>query len=96
MLETSFCELRKKEVVNLEDGKRLGHFIDMVFELNSGRILGFVLPSLNRFFGLFKSNQDIFVPYQSILKIGEDVIMVELSGSYVSTLEQNGAKAKKA
>ena len=95
MLETSFCELRKKEVVNLDDGKRLGHFIDVVFDLNSGRILGFVLPSLNKFFGFFKSNQDIFVPFQCILKIGEDVILVELAGGYAPTVSEVSPKTKK-
>lgn len=81
MIETSFCELRKKEVVNLDDGKRLGKFVDVVFELQSGKILGFTLPGSNKILGIFKAGDDIFVPYQSILKIGDDVILIELAGA---------------
>ena len=81
MIEASFCELRKKEVVNLGDGKRLGKFIDVVFELQTGKILGFVLPGANKFLGVFRTGDELFVPYQSILKIGDDVILVELSGA---------------
>ena len=79
MIEASFCELRKKEVVNLDDGRRLGKFVDVIFELQSGKIIGFTLPGANKLLGIFKTGDDIFVPYQSILKIGDDVILVELS-----------------
>ena len=82
MIETSFCELRKKEVVNLDDGRRLGKFTDVIFELQSGKVVGFCLPGTNKILGIFKTGEDIFVPYQSILKIGDDVILIELSGAY--------------
>ena len=43
-MEATFLELRCKEVVNILDGRRLGHIIDMVFELGSARVLGFIVP----------------------------------------------------
>ena len=43
-METSFCELKAKEVVNIVDGKRLGHITDLVFETHCGKILGLVVP----------------------------------------------------
>ena len=98
MIEASFCELRKKEVVNLDDGRRLGKFVDVIFELQSGKILGFSLPGANKFLGIFKTGDDIFVPYQSILKIGDDVILIELSSACSPSVmkmqnSQNQAKA---
>lgn len=77
-METSFCELKAKEVINIVDGKRLGHIIDMVFDTNCGRILGFVVPGEKNGWNFFKSVEDIFIPYSNICKIGYDCILVEL------------------
>lgn len=77
-LECSFLEFRCKEVVNVVDGKRLGHIIDVVFDLQTARICGLVIPNCKSFWNVFKSGQDIFIPFTQICKIGEDTILVEL------------------
>lgn len=76
-MECSFLELRCKEVVNVVDGKRLGHITDIVFDLQSAKICGLVLPNSKSFWNVFKSGQDIFIPFTQICKIGEDTILVE-------------------
>lgn len=78
-MELSFCELRAKEVVNVCDGKRLGNIIDLVFDSRSGVVTGIVVPFGRGLFSILKSNQDIFIPYNRIIKIGKDVILVELT-----------------
>src|SRR5574344_983728 len=77
-METSFCELKGKEVINVTDGKRLGRIIDLVFDTACGKILGFVVPSYNKSWNIFKSNDDIFIPYYSVCKIGDDAILVKI------------------
>lgn len=77
-METTFCELRGKEVINVMDGKRLGRIIDLVFETNCGKILGFVVPCYNKSWNIFKNSNDIFIPYKNVCKIGDDVILVEI------------------
>ena len=77
-MESSFLELRCKEVINIVDGKLLGHIIDMVVDLKTSCIKGFVVPMSKGMFSFFKSNQEVFIPYKNICKIGEDVILVEL------------------
>lgn len=77
-MDLTFCELRAKDVINVVDGKRLGHIVDIVFNCRNGRIQGLVLPPYKKTFSLFKSSEDIFVPYNQICKIGADVILVEL------------------
>lgn len=77
-MESSFLELRCKEVVNVVDGKRLGHIVDIVFELHTGRITGLVVPGDKNFWNVFKSGGEIFIPYTQICKIGDDTILVEL------------------
>ena len=76
VVEISYAELRQKTVVDIADGKNLGHIIDAIFDDTYGKLLGFVVPSIKRSF--FKSQNDIFIPYQNICKIGTDVILVEL------------------
>ena len=71
-------ELRCKEVINISDGKRLGHIIDIVFDLPSGLIKGFVVPMEKGGFNLFKQPQQAFIPFEQICKIGEDTILVEV------------------
>ncbi len=76
-MEISFSELRAKMVVNITDGRRLGHIIDLIIEQNSAHILGIVVPGTKSNF--FKGREDIFIPYQCICKVGLDAILVELN-----------------
>ena len=75
-METTFCEMRAKEVINLIDGKRLGRIVDLVLETKSARMLGIVVPGDKKIFCL--KNEDMFIPWKSIEKIGDDVILVKL------------------
>ena len=79
-METSFLELRCKEVINVVDGTRLGHVVDIVFELPSGKICGIVVPGSKTIFGFLKGGNDLFIPFSQICKIGADTILVELFG----------------
>lgn len=78
-MEVSFQELKCKQVVNTVDGKCLGHITDVIFDIVSAKTLGFVVPQSNSgFWGLFKANKEIFIPFDCVCKIGVDVILVEL------------------
>lgn len=80
MIQTSFTDLECKYVINMVDGKNMGHIIDIVFEPNCGKILGIVVPYRCEGFFLLgkKSRQQIFIPYNNICKIGEDTVLVEM------------------
>ncbi|MBP3344825.1 MAG: YlmC/YmxH family sporulation protein [Clostridia bacterium] len=84
-METTFLELRCKEVVNVIDGRRLGHINDLVFDLGSARVLGFILPGEKTGWNIFKSCEQLFVPYGCIVRIGEDTILIELPPQGVPT-----------
>ena len=77
-METSFCELKGKEVINIVDGKKLGRIIDIVFDTNCGRMLGIVVPSYNKSWNIFKQSDDIFIPWNCICKFGDDAILVQI------------------
>lgn len=83
-MDISLNELRMKLVVNIFDGKSLGHICDAIFDECYGKLLGFVVPGVKKISGFFKPANDVFIPYQNICKIGIDVILVEL-------IPQNGS-----
>ena len=80
-MESTFLELRCKEVVNVVDGRRLGHVIDIVFSLSSFCVQGIVVPGDKSFWNVFKKGSELFIPFNQVLKIGEDMIMVEVFGT---------------
>ena len=77
-MDTSFLELRCKEGVNVVDGRRLGHIVDVVFSLESGYLQGLVVPGEKTSWNLFKSAPELFIPVCQIVKVGEDAVLVEL------------------
>ena len=74
----SFCEMSKKTVVNVADGRTLGNVCDMVFGGN-GCVMGFVVPGKKSFFKSITSSETIFIPWNRIVKIGSDVMLVSLA-----------------
>lgn len=73
-------ELRTREVVNVLDGRRLGLVIDLDIDLAVGRVKGLMVPGQARVLGLFGRESEIYIPWEQVVKIGEDVILVELDG----------------
>ncbi len=77
-METSFGELRRKETVNLCDGKRLGRVCDVVFTYPEGKVQGIVVPGGKGFrFG----RAELFIELKNVTKIGVDVIFVEIKSA---------------
>ena len=94
-MEVSFLELKAKQVVNTVDGKCLGHITDVIFDVVTANALGFVVPQQNQgFWGLFRNNKDLFIPYNCVCKIGVDVILVELYVDDNSPPQQKGPPNK--
>ena len=73
-----FSELRCKEVINIQDGKRLGFVSDLELDKETGRVLSICVPCPGRFFGLFGSSGIYVIGWQCIRKIGDDLILVEV------------------
>lgn len=84
----SFQELSKKTVVNVADGKELGHVCDMIFNA-CGSVTGLVVPGKKSILKSITSTDSIFIPYNRIIKIGQDAILVEMVGAMVCSLDGN-------
>ena len=74
-METSYTELRSKEVVNVNSGSKMGKIIDMIIDSNGKNVLGVVVPGVRK---VFRASEDIFIPWCNIAKIGTDVILISL------------------
>lgn len=78
MANISFCELRRKEVINLRDGARLGAVCDLEVDLCSGTVCSIVVPGPPKMWGMLKSDEELVIPFCKINKIGDDVILVDI------------------
>ena len=78
-MELSFSDLRKREVINMVDGRSLGRVCDLSLDFPEGILTGIFVPGRrNRgLFHLFDKTK-IFIPENNIVKIGGDVILVDL------------------
>ncbi|MEG1547813.1 MAG: YlmC/YmxH family sporulation protein [Clostridia bacterium] len=74
----NFCEMRRKEVINVRDGSRLGCICDLEMDACSGLINAIVVPGPPRCWGLLRSDEELVIPYNKISKIGDDVILVDI------------------
>lgn len=74
-------ELKQREVININDGKRLGIVYDVEIDMEQGKVDALVIPGTGRVMGLFSRESDIVVSWESIRKIGTDVILID-GGNY--------------
>ena len=72
-------DFRRKEVINITDGKRLGFVQDVCADLETGKITSIIVPgSNNKILNFFSSENDIIIEWEKIRCIGEDLILVEI------------------
>lgn len=74
-------ELRSKDVINTADGRKLGALYDLDIDLESGRIRALVLPAGSRPLQFWSRERDVEILWESIVKIGVDVILVDVPSS---------------
>jgi YlmC/YmxH family sporulation protein len=80
-----------REVINVLDGKKLGNIIDIDLDMEKGRVLAFMLPGHVRGWSIFSKREEIVVPWDKIVRIGRDVILVEVP-SFSEIDQQYGSR----
>jgi len=75
-----FSMIGGKEIVNLNDGSRLGVIAesDLLINIKTGKIMALLIPDGRNFFSFFSSNSYFEIPWGAIKKIGNDMIILEL------------------
>lgn len=75
-METSFVEIKQKDVVNIKDGKKLGRTTDIIFTYPEGRVMGIIVPGKKGFLFL---KSELFIDLRNVVKIGEDTVLVDIT-----------------
>ncbi len=89
-METRIAQLRYKEVISVTDGSRFGYVGDLEVDLDSGQVRSLIVPGRLRLFGLLGREADRFIPWDSVHRFGEDIILVENAPQ--PRLEQRGKR----
>ena len=73
-------QLENKELINLQDGRRIGYFgdADLVFNADPGQIVGLEISNRSRFLQLFAEKYISVIPWEAIKKIGKEVIILDV------------------
>ncbi|HEX6593947.1 MAG TPA: YlmC/YmxH family sporulation protein [Bacillota bacterium] len=73
-----YKEMSGKEIVNIKHGTRLGILgqTDLEIDQQTGQIKSFIIPNY-KWFGLKKEGEEIKIHWDSIKKIGKDMILIE-------------------
>ncbi len=71
-------DFKHKEVVNINDGKRLGYVQDVCADLETGTITHIIVPGSNKLLNIFSQSNDIVIPWKAVKCIGDDLILVEI------------------
>ncbi len=78
-MELSYKELAKRDVINIADGRCLGRIIDMKFKFPQGVIVGIYVPARkNKGIFWFLDKSKLYIDVSKIVKIGGDVILVDI------------------
>ena len=72
-------DLRRKEVINIRDGTRLGFIMDVEIDEVDGRIESLVVPGPTRLFGLLGRDEDYIIGWDEIETLGEDIVLVSVA-----------------
>lgn len=71
-----------KEVVNVNNGHRLGYVNDVLIDIQTGKVTALIVPGPYRVLGIFNREEDYVVPWDSIVRIGGDIILINVENEY--------------
>ncbi|WP_226037947.1 YlmC/YmxH family sporulation protein [Aquibacillus saliphilus] len=76
----SLTELQIKDIIMVEDGKKLGNITDLDIDVDKGKVLYLVVGTKGKVMGLFGKEEELVIPWENIVTIGSDVILIKKNG----------------
>lgn len=77
-MATKISQLQCKEVICIDDGRRLGFIEDVEVEVPEGRICAIIVPGPCKYLGLWGRRDDYCIPWHCVRKIGPDIVLVDI------------------
>ncbi|QVK20017.1 YlmC/YmxH family sporulation protein [Mycoplasmatota bacterium] len=71
-----YSDLQDLDVINVVDGSVLGTISDLEIDSTTGRICTITVKCMGKLLKLLNPDKGIIIPWDQIIKIGEDVIIV--------------------
>ncbi|UOQ47949.1 YlmC/YmxH family sporulation protein [Gracilibacillus caseinilyticus] len=78
----TLSSLQLKDIVYIEDGTKLGNLTDIEINIDLGSISNLVVATKTKMFGVFGESREVIIPWEHVMKIGHDVILVKKNGSF--------------
>ena len=72
-------DLQNKSIVSVTDGRNIGNIIDVKIDEVTGSILSLIIEGSKNFFSFSNKGLDTEISWKHIEKIGEDVILVNIT-----------------
>ncbi len=86
-MKCSLEDLKYKEVIDIENGEKLGFIDDVELNTDTFEIQYLIIYGKDRLFGLLGRENDLMIPCSNIKIIGKDVVLVmreSTSSSYTT------------
>ena len=74
-------ELKQREVINITTAERIGFISDVEMNFENGCVESVIVPRKSVFSGFFGKKQDVVVPWEKIISIGRDLVLVEMDSA---------------
>ena len=71
-------ELKRKEVINTEDCRRLGFVGDVDFDMCPGCMTAVIVPGPGCLCGFLGREKEYVIPFCDICQVGDDIILVRV------------------
>lgn len=78
-MELHLRDLRYREVIDVSSGERLGYVSDALIDSTDGRIAALIVPGEAKLLGLLGRENDRFLPWNAITRLGGDTLLVDAS-----------------
>jgi YlmC/YmxH family sporulation protein len=85
----TISELQVKDIVAIEDGRKLGYISDLEIDVERGYIVSLVISLKGKMLGLFGKEEEVIIPWNHIVTIGADVILVRTDRPQLTHASQN-------
>lgn len=73
----TLLNLQTKEIVSVETGARIGYIVDLEIDVDSGLITDIIVGTRSGLGNLFNKRDETIIPWERIITLGNDVILVE-------------------
>ncbi len=76
-MDICLWDLRKKELVCLRDGSKLGYVDDVLIDMDTKAVKALIVRGRLRLFGLLGREPDLLIPWDEIGVIGNDALLIK-------------------